>query len=130
MRGSNHRAIRPGGRRGWTQSRRVVTRPCGAFLPGITSKEAYLAIRLQEPATITEARGLVSKVMQAEDFHQRRQTHISNPKSEKTEATQPKDDLIREVRKISLKLEKEESTTVRPAARRDGCFNCGGLGYL
>ncbi|KRY06033.1 Transposon Ty3-I Gag-Pol polyprotein, partial [Trichinella patagoniensis] len=38
--------------------------------------------------------------------------------------------LIREVRKISLKLEKQESTAARPAARRDGCFNCGGLGHL
>ncbi|KRX78554.1 hypothetical protein T06_5330 [Trichinella sp. T6] len=40
------------------------------------------------------------------------------------------EDLIREVRKISLKLEKQESTAARPAARRDGCFNCGGLGHL
>ncbi|KRX18484.1 hypothetical protein T07_11949 [Trichinella nelsoni] len=65
-----------------------------------------------------------------EDFHQRRQSHTGNPKPEKTEATQSIDDLIREVRKLSMKLEKQEPTAVRHAARRDGCFNCGGLGYL
>ncbi|KRY00749.1 hypothetical protein T12_10994, partial [Trichinella patagoniensis] len=56
-----------------------------------------LAIRLQEPATLTEARRLVSKVMRAEEnFQQRRQTRTGNPKPEKTEATQPMEDLIRE----------------------------------
>ncbi|KRX37808.1 hypothetical protein T05_7745 [Trichinella murrelli] len=101
------------------------------FAWGITSKEAYLAIRLQEPATLTEARRLVSKVMRAEeDFHQRRQSHTGNPKPEKTEATQSIDDLIREVRKVSMKLEKQEPTAVRHAARRHGCFICGGLGHL
>ncbi|KRX58151.1 hypothetical protein T09_446 [Trichinella sp. T9] len=101
------------------------------FAWGITSKEAYLAIRLQEPATLTEARRLVSKVMRAEeDFHQRRQSHTGNPKPEKTEATQSIDDLIREVKKVSMKLEKQEPTAVRHAARRHGCFNCGGLGHL
>ncbi|KRZ87354.1 hypothetical protein T08_8723 [Trichinella sp. T8] len=101
------------------------------FAWGITSKEAYLAIRLQEPATLTEARRLVSKVMRAEEnFHQRRQSHTGNPKPEKTEATQSIDDLIREVRKVSMKLEKQEPTAVRHAARRHGCFNCGGLGHL
>ncbi|KRZ81808.1 Retrovirus-related Pol polyprotein from transposon, partial [Trichinella sp. T8] len=115
------------GRRAGVTERDLVAR----FAGGITSKEAYLAIRLQEPATLTEARRLVSKVMRAEEnFQQRRQMRTGNPKPEKTEATQPMEDLIREVRKISLKLEKQESTAARPAARRDGCFNCGGLGHL
>ncbi|KRZ69679.1 Transposon Ty3-G Gag-Pol polyprotein [Trichinella papuae] len=115
------------GRRAGVTERDLVAR----FAGGITSKEAYLAIRLREPATLTEARRLVGKVMRAEeDFQQRRQTRTGNPKPEKTEATQPMEDLIREVRKISLKLEEQESTAARPAARRDGCFNCGGLGHL
>ncbi|KRY60006.1 hypothetical protein T03_1301 [Trichinella britovi] len=115
------------GRRAGVTERDLVAR----FAGGITSKEAYLAIRLHEPVTLSEARRLVSKVMRAEeDFHQRRQTRTGNPKSEKTEATQLMEDLIREVRNISLKLEKQESTAARPAARRNGCFNCGGLGHL
>ncbi|KRZ61895.1 hypothetical protein T02_5556 [Trichinella nativa] len=62
---------------------------------------------------------LVSKFMRVEeDFQQRRQTHTGNPKPEKTEATQPIKDLMHEVRKISLMLEKQESTAARPAARR------------
>ncbi|KRY45127.1 hypothetical protein T03_15390 [Trichinella britovi] len=110
------------GRRAGVTERDLVAR----FAGGITSKEAYLAIRLHEPVTLSEARRLVSKVMRAEeDFHQRRQTRTGNPKSEKTEATQLMEDLIREVRNISLKLEKQESTAARPAARRNGCFNCG-----
>ncbi|KRX51502.1 Retrovirus-related Pol polyprotein from transposon, partial [Trichinella sp. T9] len=115
------------GRRAGVTERDLVSR----FAGGITSKEAYLAIRLQEPATLTEARRLVNKVMRAEEnFQQRRQMRTGNPKPEKTEATQPMEDLIREVRKISSKLEKQESTAARPAARRDGCSNCGGLGHL
>ncbi|XP_003369678.1 retrotransposon gag protein [Trichinella spiralis] len=70
------------GRRAGVSERDLLAR----FAGGITSKEAYLAIRLQEPETLTEARRLVSKVMQAEeDFHQRRQSHTGNPKPEKTE---------------------------------------------
>ncbi|XP_003369349.1 zinc knuckle protein [Trichinella spiralis] len=115
------------GRRTGVTERDLVAR----FAGGITSKEAYLAIRLQEPATLTEAQTLVSKVMRAEeDFHQRQQTRTGNPKPEKTEATPTMEDLIREVKKIFLKLEKQESTVARPAARRGGCFNCGGLGHL
>ncbi|KRY26579.1 DNA primase large subunit [Trichinella spiralis] len=79
------------------------------------------AIRLQEPANLTKARRLVSKVMRAEeDFHQRQQTHIGNPKPEKTEATQHMDDLICEVNKISLKLEKRgvDDRTTRREKRR------------
>ncbi|KRX55341.1 hypothetical protein T06_8042 [Trichinella sp. T6] len=73
------------------------------FAGGITSKEAYLAIRLQEPTTLTEAQRFVTKVMRSEEhFHQRRQTHTGNSKPEKTETTQSIDDFIREVRKLSL----------------------------
>ncbi|XP_003369106.1 hypothetical protein Tsp_04532 [Trichinella spiralis] len=55
-----------------------------------------------------------------EDFHQRQQTHIGNPKPEKTEATQHMDDLICEVNKISLKLEKRgvDDRTTRREKRR------------
>ncbi|XP_003369373.1 reverse transcriptase family protein [Trichinella spiralis] len=79
------------GRRAGVTERDLVAR----FAGGITSKEAYLAIRLQEPATLTEAQILVSKVMRAEkDFHQRQQTRTGNPKPEKTEATPTMEDLI------------------------------------
>ncbi|KRX23250.1 hypothetical protein T07_5438 [Trichinella nelsoni] len=62
-----------------------------------------MAMRLQEPSTLAEAQKLISKVMRAgEHFHQSRQLHTSNPKPEKAEATQSIDNLIREVRKISL----------------------------
>ncbi|KRX13995.1 hypothetical protein T07_7059 [Trichinella nelsoni] len=103
------------GRRAGVSERDLVAR----FAAGITLQEAYLAIRLQEPATLTEARRLDSKVMRTEeDFHQRQQTRTGNPKPEKTEATQPMEDLIHEVRKNSLKLEKQESTAARPATER------------
>ncbi|KRZ17530.1 hypothetical protein T11_13191 [Trichinella zimbabwensis] len=115
------------GRRAGVSERDLVAR----FTGGITSKQAYLAMRLQEPPTLAEARKLVSKVVRAEeDFHQSQQSHTSNPKPEKTEVAQSIDALIREVGKLSLKLERQEPTTVRPAGRRDGCFNCGGLGHL
>ncbi|KRX45518.1 hypothetical protein T05_11350 [Trichinella murrelli] len=115
------------GRRAGVTERDLVAR----FAGGITSKEAYLAIRLREPATLTEARRLVSKVMRAEeDFQQRRQRRTGNPKPEKTEATQLMEDLIREVRKISLKLEKQESTAARPARRATECFRCGEQGHF
>ncbi|KRY37262.1 hypothetical protein T01_10011 [Trichinella spiralis] len=101
------------------------------FAGGITSKKAHLAIRLQEPQTLAEAQKLVSKVRRAEeDFHQSRQLHTGNPKLEKSEVTQSINALIREVGKLSLKLEREEPTAVRPARREDGCLNCGGSGHL
>ncbi|KRZ97740.1 hypothetical protein T08_7966 [Trichinella sp. T8] len=65
-----------------------------------------------------------------EDFHQSRQLHTGNPKLEKTEVAQSINALIREVGKLSLKLERQEPTAVRPARREDGCLNCGGLGHL
>ncbi|KRZ82402.1 Retrovirus-related Pol polyprotein from transposon [Trichinella sp. T8] len=101
------------------------------FAGGITSKEAYLAIRLQEPATLTEARRLVSKVMRAEeDFHQRRQTRTGNPKPEKTEATQPMEDLIREghflrdcpQRRVAARV-MPATTSRRPAERTTATIN-------
>ncbi|KRZ50459.1 Retrovirus-related Pol polyprotein from transposon 17.6 [Trichinella nativa] len=105
------------GRRAGLTERDLVAR----FAGGITSKEAYLAIRLREPATLTEARRLVNK---------RRQRRTGNPKPEKTEATQLMEDLIREVRMISLKLEKQESTAARPARRATECFRCGEQGHF
>ncbi|KRY45014.1 Retrovirus-related Pol polyprotein from transposon 17.6, partial [Trichinella britovi] len=105
------------GRRAGVTERDLVAR----FAGGITSKEAYLAIRLREPATLTEARRLVNK---------RRQRRTGNPKPEKTEATQLMEDLIREVRMISLKLEKQESTAARPARRATECFRCGEQGHF
>ncbi|KRY23967.1 Retrovirus-related Pol polyprotein from transposon, partial [Trichinella patagoniensis] len=97
------------------QERDLVAR----FAGGITSKEAYLAIRLYEPATLSEARRLVSKVMRAEeDFHQRRQTRTGNPKSEKTEATQLMEDLIREVASGREPLERETGTILLADGRR------------
>ncbi|KRY20279.1 U6 snRNA-associated Sm-like protein LSm6, partial [Trichinella patagoniensis] len=115
------------GRRAGVSERDLVAR----FAGGITSKQAYMAMLLQEPPTLAEARKLVSKVMRAEeDFHQSRQSHTSNPKPEKTEVAQSIEALIREVGKLSLKLERQALTAVRPVGRRDGCFNCGGLGHL
>ncbi|KRX83645.1 RNA-directed DNA polymerase -like protein [Trichinella sp. T6] len=101
------------GRRAGVSERDLLAR-------GITSKQAYMAMLLQEPSTLAEAWKLVSKVMRAgEDFHQGRQLHTSNPKPEKAEATQSIDNLIREMRKISLKLEKQEPTASgRPGTRR------------
>ncbi|KRX18489.1 hypothetical protein T07_5950 [Trichinella nelsoni] len=80
-----------------------------------------MAIRLQKPTTLTEARKLVNK---------RRQSDTGNPKPGKTEATQSIDAWMCKVSKLSLKLERQELTAVRPAERRDGCFNYGGLGHL
>ncbi|KRZ61377.1 hypothetical protein T02_8512 [Trichinella nativa] len=95
--------------------------PVARFAGGITSKKAHLAIRLQEPQTLAEAQKLVSKVMRGEeDFHQSRQLHTGNPKLEKTEVAQSINALIREVGKLSLKLERQEPTAVRPARREDG----------
>ncbi|KRX14550.1 hypothetical protein T07_3066 [Trichinella nelsoni] len=73
------------------------------FAGGIIAKEAYLAIRLQEPTTLTEARRL------------RRKSHTGYPKPEKTELTQSIDAFILEVSKLSLKLERQEPTAVQPA---------------
>ncbi|KAL1239545.1 Pyruvate kinase [Trichinella pseudospiralis] len=96
------------GRRAGVSERDLVAR----FARGITSKQAYLAMRLQEPQTLAEARKLVSKVVQAEeDFHQSRQSDTRNPKPEKTE------------------LEGQKLTAVRPAGKRDSCFNCRGLAH-
>ncbi|KRY74865.1 hypothetical protein T4A_1222 [Trichinella pseudospiralis] len=79
------------GRRAGVSERDLVAR----FARGITSKQAYLAMRLQEPQTLAEARKLVSKVVQAEeDFHQSRQSDTRNPKPEKTEVAQSIDALI------------------------------------
>ncbi|KRY44957.1 hypothetical protein T03_14580 [Trichinella britovi] len=75
------------GRRAGVTERDLVAR----FAGGITSKEAYLAIRLKEPATLSEAR---------RDW---RQTRTGNPKSEKTEATQLMEYLIREKRLFQLR---------------------------
>ncbi|KRZ55916.1 Transposon Ty3-G Gag-Pol polyprotein [Trichinella nativa] len=81
------------GRRAGVTERDLMAR----FAGGITSKEAYLAIRLQEPTTLTEAQRFVTKVMRSEEhFHQRRQTHTGNSKPEKTETTQSIYDFIRE----------------------------------
>ncbi|KRY40117.1 U6 snRNA-associated Sm-like protein LSm6 [Trichinella spiralis] len=82
------------GRRAGVSERDLVAR----FAGGITSKQAYMAMWLQEPPTFAEARKLVSKVMRAEeDFHQSRQSHTSNPKPEKTELAQSIEALIREI---------------------------------
>ncbi|KRZ50135.1 hypothetical protein T02_12699 [Trichinella nativa] len=75
------------------------------------AEEAYLGIRLQEPTTLTEAQRL------------RRQSHTGYPKPEKTKLTQSIDAFILEVSNLSLKLERQMPTAVRPAGRRGGCFN-------
>ncbi|KRY45920.1 hypothetical protein T03_11040, partial [Trichinella britovi] len=54
------------GRRAGVTERDLVAR----FAGGITSKEAYLAIRLQEPATLTEARRLESARQNGKLMHQ------------------------------------------------------------
>ncbi|XP_003378139.1 small nuclear ribonucleoprotein F, partial [Trichinella spiralis] len=124
------------GRRAGVSERDLVAR----FAGGITSKQAYMAMWLQEPPTFAEARKLVSKVMRAEeDFHQSRQSHTSNPKQEKTELAQSIEALIREIwvndanrgnllwsiwwlaQYGTAKL-RAESTTTRQQKPQDSCF--------
>ncbi|KRX11762.1 hypothetical protein T07_3250, partial [Trichinella nelsoni] len=57
------------GRKAGASERDLVRR----FSGGVTSKEVYRAIRLQEPPTLAEARKLATKVLQVEDGYQEKQ---------------------------------------------------------
>ncbi|KRZ75497.1 hypothetical protein T10_7732 [Trichinella papuae] len=115
------------GRRAGVSERDLVTR----FSGGVTSREVYRAIRLQEPPTLAEARKLATRIIQVEDgYQEKQQPRAGVAKTEKSEMAEKIDAMIREMGNLAKKVEQLERTAPRPPRTTPGCFRCGSLDHL
>ncbi|KRZ81763.1 Retrovirus-related Pol polyprotein from transposon 17.6, partial [Trichinella sp. T8] len=115
------------GRRAGVSERDLVTR----FSGGVTSKEVYRAIRLQEPPTLAEARKLATRIIQVEDGYQEKpQPRAGVAKTEKSEMAEKIDAMIKEMGNLAKRMEQLERAAPRPPRTAPGCFRCGSLDHL
>ncbi|KRY31236.1 hypothetical protein T01_14385 [Trichinella spiralis] len=99
------------GRRAGVSERDIVTR----FSGGVTSREVYRAIRLQELPTLTEARKLATRIIQVkDDYQEKQQPQAGVARTEKTEMAQKIDAMIREMGNLAKKVEQLERAAPRP----------------
>ncbi|XP_003366019.1 zinc knuckle protein [Trichinella spiralis] len=115
------------GRRAGVSERDLVIR----FSGGVTSREVYRAIRLQEPPTLAEARKLATRIIQVEDgYQEKQQLRAGVAKTEKSEMAEKIDAMIREMGNLAKKVEQLERAALRPPRTAPRCFRCGSLDHL